>query len=73
MNSVGLSVPFSRVIYTFEDTLQRKSHFCIPFPGIAQPHYRFPHSCVCERFIYSHDRSAYSAAQKNMWTDHGEL
>jgi hypothetical protein len=22
----------------------------------------FPHSCVCKRFIYSHDRSAYSAA-----------
>ncbi len=22
------------------------------------------HSCVCERFIYSHDRSAYSAARK---------
>jgi hypothetical protein len=28
----------------------------------------FPHSCVCEQFIYSHDRSAYSAAG-NMWTD----
>jgi hypothetical protein len=25
---------------------------------------QFPHSCVCERFIYSHDRSAYSAAGK---------
>ncbi len=24
----------------------------------------FPHSCVCERFIYSHDQSAYSAAGK---------
>jgi hypothetical protein len=22
---------------------------------------QFPHSCVCERFIYSHDRSPYSA------------
>jgi hypothetical protein len=27
----------------------------IPRKGIARPH---PHSCVCERFIYSHDRSA---------------
>ncbi len=25
------------------------------------PQSQFPHSCVCERFIYSHDRSAYSA------------
>ncbi len=25
---------------------------------------QFPHSCVCERFIYSHHRSAYSAAGK---------
>jgi len=25
---------------------------------------QFPHSCVCERFIYSHDRPAYSAAGK---------
>jgi hypothetical protein len=23
---------------------------------------QFPHSCVCERFIYSHHRSAYSGA-----------
>ncbi len=22
---------------------------------------QFPHSCVCDRFIYSHDRSSYSA------------
>ncbi len=26
---------------------------------IAQPQSQFPHSCVCGRFIYSHDRSAY--------------
>jgi hypothetical protein len=24
----------------------------------------FPHSCVCERFIYAHDRFAYAAARK---------
>ncbi len=34
----------------------------IPRKGIAWPRSQFPHSCVCERFIYSHDRSAYSAA-----------
>jgi hypothetical protein len=33
-------------------TLQRKSHLCIPFLGIARPQSQFPHSCVCERFIY---------------------
>ncbi len=33
-------------------TLQRKSHFCIFFLGIAQPQSQFPHSCVCERIIY---------------------
>jgi hypothetical protein len=27
----------------------------------GQPQSQFPHSCVCERFIYSHDRSTYSA------------
>ncbi len=40
--------------------------------GIAQPQSQFPHSRVCERFIYSHDWSAYSAAG-NMWTDPGNI
>jgi hypothetical protein len=30
-----------------------------------------PQSCVCERFIYSQDRSAYTLLQENMWTDPG--
>jgi hypothetical protein len=34
----------------------------IPRKGIARPQSQFQHSCVCERFIYSHNRSAYSAA-----------
>jgi hypothetical protein len=33
---------------------------------------QFPHSCVFERLIYFHDRSAYSAAG-NMWTDHKNI
>jgi hypothetical protein len=33
-------------------TLQGKSHLCISFLGIAWPRSQFPHSCVCERFIY---------------------
>jgi hypothetical protein len=36
----------------------------VPRKGIAQPQSQFPHSCVCERFIYYQDRSAYSAAGK---------
>ncbi len=35
-----------------------------PRIGIARPHSQFTHSCVCERFIYSQVRSAYSAAGK---------
>jgi hypothetical protein len=26
----------------------------------ARPRSQFPHSCICERFTYSHDRSTYS-------------
>ncbi len=38
-------------------TLQQNSHLCMSFLGIARPHSQFPHSCVCERFISSQDRS----------------
>jgi hypothetical protein len=36
-------------------TLQRKSHLhvCILRRGIARPQSQFPHSSICERFIYS--------------------
>jgi hypothetical protein len=50
--------------------LQRKSHLCIPVLGIARPQPQFPHSCVCERFIQSQDRSTYFL-QQNRQTDHG--
>jgi hypothetical protein len=42
----------------------RKFETNIPRKGIARPQFQFPHSCVCEQFIYSQDRSAYSAAGK---------
>jgi hypothetical protein len=45
-------------------TLQRKSHLCIPFLEIAWPQSQFPHSCVCEQFIYSQVRSTYFLQQK---------
>ncbi len=44
----------------------------IPRQGIARPQSQFRHSCVRERFIYSHHRSAYSATG-NMWSDPGNI
>ncbi len=48
-------------------TLQRQFCLYIPFLGIARPQPQFsysPYSCVCERFIYSQDRSTYFLQQK---------
>ncbi len=43
-----------------------------PRKGISGSQSQFPHSCVCERIIYSHDGSAFSAGG-NMWTDPGNI
>jgi hypothetical protein len=48
----------------FVKTQYGKSETNIPRKGIARPQSQLPHSCVCERFIYSRDRSAFSAAGK---------
>ncbi len=53
-------------LYTPPTTNAEKLKQIFPRKGIERPQSQFPHSCVCERFIYSHDRSAYSAAG-NMW------
>ncbi len=53
-------------------TLQRKSHLCFPFLGIALPQSHFPHLCVCERFIYSQDQSTYFM-QQNRQIDPGNI
>jgi hypothetical protein len=45
-------------------TLQRQFRLYIPFLGIARLQPQFLHSCVCERFIYSQDRSTYFLQQK---------
>jgi hypothetical protein len=57
-----------------DSTLQRqfRLHTCIPFLGIARPQPQFPHSCVCERFIYSQDRSTYFLQQKRQ-TNRGNI
>ncbi len=44
----------------------------IPRKGISGPQSQFPHSCVCERIIYSHDGSAFSTGG-NMSTDPGNI
>jgi hypothetical protein len=35
---------------------------CILIKGTARPQSQFPQSCVCGRFIYSHERSTYFPA-----------
>ncbi len=41
--------------------------YSIPRKGISGSQSQVPHSCVCERIIYSHDGSVFSAGG-NMWT-----
>jgi hypothetical protein len=65
MNMGGKS---TKVQYNIAKNQFRKFETNNPRKGITLPQSQFPHSCVCERLIYSHDRSAYSAAG-NMWTD----
>jgi hypothetical protein len=45
-------------------TQYQKFETNIPRKGIARPQSQFPHSCGCERFIYSNNRSAFSAEGK---------
>ncbi len=42
-------------------TLYRKFETTIPRNETAWPRSQSVHSCICERFIYSHDQSAYFA------------
>ncbi len=52
-------------------TKYRKFKTNIHRKGIVQPQSQLPRSCVCERFIYSHDLSANILLQENMWSDPG--
>ncbi len=64
-NTTLLSMSFHKVSKQRACTaLQRKSHLCIPCLVIVRPQSQFPHSCVCEWFIYTQDRSTYLAAAK---------
>jgi hypothetical protein len=47
--------------------LQSNFDLCIPRKGTARPQSQFAHSCVCERFIYFHDRPTYFPAADRSW------
>ncbi len=64
---IGAEAALAASLYTAKNQYQ-KFETNIPRKEIAQPKSQFPHSCVRERFIYSHNRYAYSAAW-NMLTD----
>ncbi len=53
---------FISIVLMWISALQGKFHLCIPFRGIVRPQSQFPHSCVCERFIYTQDQSTYIPA-----------
>jgi hypothetical protein len=53
-----MSVKFFLIL----NTLHTRSGLCIPKNETARPRSQFPHSCICERFVYSHDLSTYLAA-----------
>ncbi len=55
----------SLVLPSTAKTRYRKFETNIPRKGIDRPHSQFPHSCVCERFIYSLNRSAYSTVDRS--------
>jgi hypothetical protein len=44
----------------------RKFETNTPRKGIARSQSQFPHLCVCERFINSQNRSAFSAAENTI-------
>ncbi len=48
----------------------KKFNLCFPRKRTARPQSQFPQSCVCERFIYSPDRSPFfTAAELGLGTE----
>jgi len=54
-------IPHLRFFDHTAKTKYRNFETNIPRKGISGSQSQFPHSCFCERFIYSHHRSPYSA------------
>ncbi len=55
------------VLLHSKSTLQTRSNLCIPRNETAQSRSQFPHSWICERFIYSHNRATCFAAAKEAY------
>ncbi len=63
----GIPPMFSRYIefsLCTDSTQYRKSNLCTSSNETAWPRFQRLHSCICERLVYSQDRSAYLAAAK---------
>jgi hypothetical protein len=60
-----------RQIYLMADALQTVFHFMYSQKS-ARPRSQFLHSCIWERFIYSHDLSAYFAVLR-LRTNRGNI
>jgi hypothetical protein len=65
LNSISIiTLRYKESLWCTEKTQYRKFETNIPRKGTAGPQSQCPHSSVCERFIFSHDWSACSAAGK---------
>jgi hypothetical protein len=64
MNSISCSLLKYEILCHTAKNQCRKFEINISRKGIVRLQSQYPHSSVCVRFIYSHDRSAYSAAGK---------
>ncbi len=65
MSINALFPPLERqgTVYTIQlGRIVANSGLCIPRNETARPRSQFLHSCICERFLYCQDRSAYLAA-----------
>jgi hypothetical protein len=62
MRTAGEAVLLILIHAKYTATLQRNFNLCNTRKVIARSLSQFPHSCVCERSIYSHDRSTYFPA-----------
>jgi hypothetical protein len=64
---------FSLLISCFLHALQRNFDLFIPRKGTARPQSQFPHSCVCERFIYTPTIGTPIFLQQNTQTYQGNI
>ncbi len=74
LSSKLIAVSCYCLVVAVSSTLLRRSDLCIPRNETARPHSQFPHSCICDRFIYSQDRSTFSILRQQIrQTDPGNI